>query len=68
MFDSHLLRLLIVTPLIGSVHLLFSNERNENVKKTGLIYSLIVFVLSTLLWVHFDESTPSFQFLKSSIG
>jgi proton-translocating NADH-quinone oxidoreductase chain M len=64
MFDS-LLSLLIVTPLIGSVHLLFSNGRNETIKTTGLVYSLIVFVMSTLLWVHFDETTPTFQFVEN---
>jgi NADH-quinone oxidoreductase subunit M len=64
MFESHILRILIFVPLFGCFHLLLSSGDSEKVKTIGLNYSLVTFVLSTLLWVHFDESTANFQFVE----
>ena len=64
MFESHLLRILIATPLIGSLHLIFFSTTKNNVKVTGLIYSLITFVRSTFLWIYFDQRTANFQFVE----
>ena len=64
MFDSHLLSILILIPLIGRLHLLISAGSNSQLKIIGLSYSLVTFVFSTLLWVHFDSTTASFQFVE----
>jgi proton-translocating NADH-quinone oxidoreductase chain M len=64
MFDSHLLSFLICVPLLGRFHLLISSKNAEGVKTIGLCYSLVTFVFSTLLWVHFDQTTANFQFVE----
>jgi NADH-quinone oxidoreductase subunit M len=64
MFDSHLLSFLICVPLLGRLHLLISSKNAEGVKTIGLCYSLVTFVFSTLLWVHFDQTTANFQFVE----
>ena len=64
MFESHLLRILITIPLTGCLHLIFLTSNKDDVKVTGLIYSLITFVISTFLWIYFDQRTANFQFVE----
>ena len=64
MFESHLLRILITIPLTGCLHLIFLTSNKDDVKVTGLIYSLITFVMSTFLWIYFDQRTANFQFVE----
>jgi proton-translocating NADH-quinone oxidoreductase chain M len=66
MFDySSILLLLIVLPLIGILVLLFiPNSESELQKNVGLCTSLITFLISMLLWLKFDLSTPKYQFVE----
>jgi len=65
LFDSYLLSIIIMLPLLGAVFILFTN--NENVKKIKVIAltsSMGALFVSTFLWVLFDRSTAKFQFME----
>jgi len=50
MFSSNLLTILIAIPFLGRAHLLIGSFKDDNhLKTTALNYSLVTFVLSTLL-------------------
>ena len=59
-----MLSLLLLIPVIGSIILLLVTD-NEKAKKIALGTSLINFILSIYLWVNFDSSTSSYQFVYS---
>jgi NADH-quinone oxidoreductase subunit M len=64
------LSLLIWLPLVGGL-VIMSIRGDEatvasNARWTALWTSLIVFVLSVVLWVRFDPSDPGFQFVESA--
>ncbi len=65
-----LLSLLVWLPLVGAAVILTvrGDEASvaANARWTALWTSLIVFVLSLLLWVHFDQSDPGFQFVETA--
>jgi proton-translocating NADH-quinone oxidoreductase chain M len=65
MFDySSILILLIGLPIFGIILLVFTPNSEANLQKSiGLSTSLLTFVLSILLWLQFDISTPKYQFL-----
>lgn len=64
-----LLSLLTFLPLAGVVVLLFLRGEDEATARaarwTALWTSLVVFVLSLLLWFDFDKSQPGFQFVET---
>ena len=66
MFEySSILLLLIALPLLGILILFFIPDNNPDLQKTiGLSTSLLTFVLSMLLWIKFDMSTPKYQFVE----
>nr|YP_007890737.1 NADH dehydrogenase subunit 4 [Jakoba libera]AGH24231.1 NADH dehydrogenase subunit 4 [Jakoba libera] len=66
MFQSNLLPILILTPIVG-IFLLFLIPSSNQValKMTSLLFSLLTFVFSLWLWILFDESTSKFQFQVS---
>lgn len=65
---SQLLIAVIVTPLLGVLLItILPKTRLELIRQVALWISLATFVLSILLWVMFDNSTPQFQF-QSTIG
>jgi NADH-quinone oxidoreductase subunit M len=53
-------------PLVGAVFCLVVNGPKEavdrNCRSAALITSLVTFLVSLLLWVHFDPTKPGFQF------
>ena len=59
-----MLSLLLIIPILGSIILLLVTD-NEKAKKIALGTSLINFILSIYLWVNFDSSTSSYQFVYS---
>ena len=59
-----MLSLLLITPIIGSIFLLFVTD-NEKAKKIALATSLINLIFSIYLWVQFDSSTSQYQFVYS---
>ena len=61
---------LILLPTIGSIFLLFSQNKNENnvtVKYVALFTSIVNFILSIYLWYLFDRTTSDFQFVEDRI-
>jgi len=65
MFESNLLLLLILLPLLGAVTIIFIKDTNTKlIRNVALIFSMSAFVFSTLLWVFFDRSTAKFQFVE----
>jgi NADH-quinone oxidoreductase subunit M len=65
-----LLSLITWLPLVGGLVILAVRGDEEtvaaNARWTALWTSLIVFVLSVLLWVRFDPAEPGFQFVESA--
>ena len=66
-----LLSLLTWLPLVGGL-IIMSVRGDEatvasNARWTALWTSLIVFVLSVVLWVRFDPADPGFQFVESAV-
>jgi len=66
MFEySSILNLLIGLPFLGIIFLLFIPNSSANLQKSvSLIISLLTFLLSLLLWLYFDISTPKYQFVE----
>jgi len=56
---------LVALPLLGILILFFIPDTNPNAQKTvGLCTSLLTFLISILLWIQFDMSTPKYQFVE----
>nr|QGI24514.1 NADH dehydrogenase subunit 4 [Cryptococcus sp. (in: basidiomycete fungi)] len=59
---------LIVIPFLGSLVLLPMNDTSaagaDRVKKVALVVSLIVFILSVIMWGEFDSSATQYQFVQ----
>jgi proton-translocating NADH-quinone oxidoreductase chain M len=65
MFDSSILLSLVGLPLFGIILLFFIPDTKADLQKTvGLSTSLLTFLLSILLWLKFDMSTPKYQFVE----
>jgi proton-translocating NADH-quinone oxidoreductase chain M len=65
MFDSSILLSLVNIPLLGIILLFFIPDTKPDLQKTvGLCASLLTFIISTLLWLKFDMSTPKYQFVE----
>ena len=59
-----LLESILIFPLIGAFFLLFISENNLILlRKTALIFSLITFILSIIIWLQFDSLSLNFQFV-----
>ena len=60
-----LLSLLIWTPILGGVWVLYAGDRQENtVKLLSLSVSIITFVMSLYLYAQFDTTTHALQFTE----
>ena len=67
-----LLNLLIITPLIGTFVIILSdykfwNLSVKNIKTIGLVFSLINFFISLIIFILFDFSVNQFQFINYEI-
>jgi NADH-quinone oxidoreductase subunit M len=62
MEDSNLIIYLLLTPFIGGILLLVINKNKESIiRYTGLIISLVIFIISLLIYSKFDSLNPDFQ-------
>ena len=62
-----LLSLLIWTPILGGIWVLYAGDRQENtVKYLSLSVSFITFLLSLLLYAQFDTTTHVMQFVEKT--
>ncbi len=67
--QSHLLTIMMLTPLIGVFFIMLVNHPdqalvNRNVRHVSLLVTMVTFILSLLLWAGFDGSTADFQFVE----
>lgn len=64
MENTFLVSYLIFIPLLGSLLLLFINKRNENlIKYFGLFITVLVFVISLIIYFNFNTESGEFQFI-----
>ena len=62
---ENILILILILPLLGSFLLLILPFQNKQIlKNTVLNFSSLTFVLSLFMWVFFDKSVGTFQFVK----
>jgi NADH-quinone oxidoreductase subunit M len=65
-----LLSLVTFLPLVGVFFIMTARGDHEtvarNAKNIALSTSLIVFIVSTLLWIDFDPTTAAFQFVEKA--
>jgi proton-translocating NADH-quinone oxidoreductase chain M len=65
LFDSYLLSIIIILPLVGAIFILFTDSENVNrIRTIALSFSMAALFVSTFLWVLFDRSTAKFQFME----
>ncbi|MYK89719.1 MAG: Fe-S-binding domain-containing protein, partial [Acidobacteria bacterium] len=63
--DSSLLSLILFTPLVGALVLLFVPKRQEDVIRwIANVAVFIGFLVSLPLWFHYDTANPDFQFVE----
>lgn len=61
-----MLTILLITPLIGIIIMLFKSENKNNsifYKDIALLFSIINFLFSLVLWANFDRNSASAQFV-----
>jgi NADH-quinone oxidoreductase subunit M len=64
-FNLPILSLLIWTPVLGGIWVLFVGDRQEEtVKFFSLVVSIVIFILSAYAYSRFDTSTPLMQFVE----
>ena len=63
-----MLTYLLITPIIGSIILLFFKESQAKlIRWFGLTVSIITFILSIIIYAGFNSSSPNFQFAEQVI-
>ena len=61
-----MLTLLITIPIIGSIILIpINNSKVSNIKRISLITSIIVFILSIIIWNEFNSNILNYQFTSN---
>lgn len=65
LYFENILSLILGLPLVGSVILLLIPSSNKSLLRSiALNFSCLTFVLSLVLWVFFNKSTASFQYVE----
>ena len=63
--SAPILSLVTFLPLAGALFIaLLSREAVQNIRFTALWTTLITFVISLAIWINFDPTTASFQFVE----
>ncbi|MGB5427577.1 MAG: NADH-quinone oxidoreductase subunit M [Gammaproteobacteria bacterium] len=66
MIDFPILSAMVWLPILGGVALLVMDTLgNTACRQTALVVSIVTFVLSTLLYTHFDNATAAMQFQEN---
>jgi NADH:ubiquinone oxidoreductase subunit 4 (subunit M) len=55
---------LLLAPFIGIILLCSVNKNNENIKKIGLISTLLSLIISLIIFILFDFSNIDYQFVQ----
>ena len=61
---------LILLPIVGALFLFFTKDKNGNnltAKYVALFTTIVNFLISIYLWISFDPTTSSFQFVEQRI-
>ena len=61
---------LILLPTVGALFLFFTKDKEENnltAKYVALFTTVVNFLISIYLWIAFDQSTSSFQFIEDRV-
>ena len=66
LLDTWILTLVTFTPLVGALLLMLFPRRDRDIRVFALVISLLTFVLSLHLPVHFDRGQAGFQFEMDS--
>ncbi|MGE4053210.1 MAG: NADH-quinone oxidoreductase subunit M [Vicinamibacterales bacterium] len=62
---SHYLSLILFTPLVGSLLILFVNKQNEHtIRLIANVVALLGFLISVPLWFWYNPQNPDFQFVE----
>ena len=62
---THLLSLILFTPLVGAAVLMFVDKRSENaVRWIANLFAFAGFLVSLPLWFLYDPTNPSYQFIE----
>src|ERR1700675_1591973 len=62
---TYYLSIILFTPLVGALLLLFVNKQNENaIRWVANITAFIGFVISVPLWFWYNPQGPEFQFIE----
>ena len=64
--DFPILSTIIFLPLLGSLFIFLSNQKNENISAIyiSLFTSIANLLLALFLWISFDKSFTGFQFIE----
>jgi len=63
--NSHLLSIILFTPLVGAALLLFVSQRQQNlIRWIANIFAFLGFVVSLPLWSGYNPAGPQFQFVE----
>ncbi|MFA6233404.1 MAG: NADH-quinone oxidoreductase subunit M [Bacteroidota bacterium] len=60
----HVLNFILFLPLIGAAVVLLARRNDNAVRWTGLLFSIITFVISLVLYFEYDPTNPAMQFLE----
>jgi NADH-quinone oxidoreductase subunit M len=64
-FNDHLLSVILFTPLVGAVLLLFVNTRQEDaIRWIANIFGVLGFTVSIPLWFRYDPTGDAWQFVE----
>ena len=64
-YIKNLLTYILLLPLLGAIILLIIPYKNKNLlKSVALNISCLTFLLSLILWIFFDKSIGTFQFVN----
>lgn len=67
--ENHLLSLMMIMPVLGSLILLIIRHQDaeiekRNIRSVALLTTLVTFLMSLVLWAGFDSSSADFQFVE----
>ncbi len=66
-YNSHLLSVILFTPLVGALILLFVNKRQEDaIRWIGNVFGVLGFLVSVPLWWRYDPKGAAWQFVEQA--
>jgi NADH-quinone oxidoreductase subunit M len=64
-FNNHLLSVILFTPLVGALLLLFVNKRQEDtIRWIANIFGVLGFLVSVPLWFRYEPTGEAWQFVE----